>query len=784
MRYLLLSLLFLNVISLYGDTPYSRYDEITISNVKVNVSQNEDTELMSNLIVINDFLYALSKFDYQNTLDGKERDIKIFDNYGELYDYRVSFYRNLESGAITSNLWTYKELDNIVKRNLHSNIGTITIQDSQTDTLPFGAFEMNYARYEGIVDAKPDMTIVVGSAPAQDEHYDAGVIPYSNDDESIAYYGGYIKATIDGTKNILYSSEYENDLATTIFYVINDGDNSQGRVIFDQYKVFDFATNDTQLRVQRKSAPAGVTYPATSDEQLVDWGVDGEATTYSKVDLNNTKAIYYIFDSDGEFYQHEIECSVGSQTVAFNEFGVLYVNKANDIYADIDAILNYENNNSINCGGLELQLKKRYLEGNLVKLDTDNTSLTFFDSSFVLPTQKYEHQKIVSLGAKKDTTVWDEILTLNNYSADIESLTTLNKDFIDCALVETLYTGNSNKDEIAKLLKNNFTKCAIVNGVLLASNDTDSRVLDKVRKIFYEIVDNNEDGIVDDATVLSKFNSYSSWIPITSTTTQKSVIQNMNTYLPNVLSIDVDTAVSDELGMWNHLTKKSIEAWYAFGLTKSYPTIFNSDETSILGKIALEAIDGENPWYTNSAVGTTDTQKIIDFFINILGLYENAYLPLSTVTMPMTRADIMLKLQETQNGVDFLEILNNSTYNLLAFCLDYSVDIEQSAPNIAPVADAGLDKNVFTGASVQLDASASGDADKDPLTYVWSIVSKPISSQAILTDDTTLNPTFSVDLDGDYVVKLVVNDGDANSTEDTITVNASTFDDFTPPSFN
>lgn len=784
MRYILLSLLFLNFSYLYAIDQFSRYDEMTMSNVKVKISQNKDVELMSNLIVINDFLYALSKFDYQNTLDGKERNIKIFDSYGELYDYRVSFNKNLETGAITSNLWTYKELDNIVRRNLHSNIGTITIFDSQTESLPFGAFEMHYARYEGIVDAKPDMDIVVGAVGAKDEYYDSGVVPYSENDTSIGYYGGYMKATIDGTKNILYSSEYENNLPVSIFYVENDGDNSKGRVIFDQYKVFDFATSDMQLRVQRRVAPEGVVYPELSDEQLVDWGVDGEAITYSKVDLNNTKAIYYIFNDDGSFHQEITTCTIAEETVEFNEFGILYVEKSNDIYNDIDAILDYENNNSISCGDTELKLKKRYLEGNLVKLAQDNNSLTFLDSNFTFPTQQYNHQKIADIGAKKDTTVWDTIATLNNNSSDLESLTTLNKSFIDCALVGTLYEGNSERDKISALLNGAFTKCAIVNGVLIASNDDDAGVLDKTRQLFYEILDNNEDTKFDDATVLSKFYKYSSWIPIVSTNIQKSIVEDMKQYLPNVVSINADDAISDEVGIWKHLTRKTIEGWYRFGLTPSYPTIFNADETTTLGKIAIEAIYGDTPWYKSTKPNATQAENIINFFIDIVGVYGNVFIPEVEITMPSTREELKVKLQETQNGRDFFEILSNSTYNLLNNSLNKSVNIERSIPNVAPVANAGLDTTVYTTASVKLDASASSDANKgDPLTYIWSITSKPAESGASLIESTTVNPTFIVDVDGTYVVKLIVNDGDFNSTADSVTINSSTLIDLTPPSF-
>ncbi len=79
--------------------------------------------------------------------------------------------------------------------------------------------------------------------------------------------------------------------------------------------------------------------------------------------------------------------------------------------------------------------------------------------------------------------------------------------------------------------------------------------------------------------------------------------------------------------------------------------------------------------------------------------------------------------------------------------------------NIAPVAQAGPDQYVVTGQSGTLDGSGSTDANGDTLTYSWSVQSRPAGSTiGTVTNPTTSTPTFTPDLDGFYVVSLIVTD--------------------------
>src|ERR1035437_5374708 len=93
-----------------------------------------------------------------------------------------------------------------------------------------------------------------------------------------------------------------------------------------------------------------------------------------------------------------------------------------------------------------------------------------------------------------------------------------------------------------------------------------------------------------------------------------------------------------------------------------------------------------------------------------------------------------------------------------------SVTVTVSVDNAAPVASAGLAQNVATGALVTLDGSASSDANRDALSYLWTLTTKPAGSNATLSSPTSVQPTFIADVAGTYSASLVVNNGKLNSS--------------------
>jgi len=73
------------------------------------------------------------------------------------------------------------------------------------------------------------------------------------------------------------------------------------------------------------------------------------------------------------------------------------------------------------------------------------------------------------------------------------------------------------------------------------------------------------------------------------------------------------------------------------------------------------------------------------------------------------------------------------------------------------------------GSTVMLNGNVQTNS-KSPVTYLWTLTSKPVGSVAALSSTTTPQPTFTADVAGDYVVTLIVNDGTASSAPSTVTI--------------
>ncbi len=94
--------------------------------------------------------------------------------------------------------------------------------------------------------------------------------------------------------------------------------------------------------------------------------------------------------------------------------------------------------------------------------------------------------------------------------------------------------------------------------------------------------------------------------------------------------------------------------------------------------------------------------------------------------------------------------------------------VRVSFANVKPVADAGPGQSVTLGDTVTLNGTLSRDANGDSLTYQWSLSIVPPGSSLGGYSSTGVTTTFVPDAPGDYVAKLVVNDGFVNSDPATV----------------
>jgi hypothetical protein len=79
-----------------------------------------------------------------------------------------------------------------------------------------------------------------------------------------------------------------------------------------------------------------------------------------------------------------------------------------------------------------------------------------------------------------------------------------------------------------------------------------------------------------------------------------------------------------------------------------------------------------------------------------------------------------------------------------------------AAYNTLPIANPGLPQAVIAGAGVTLSGRLSVNTSNNPLSYAWTLVTKPAGSAAVLSGASTPNPTLITDLVGDYSIRLVV----------------------------
>jgi len=107
----------------------------------------------------------------------------------------------------------------------------------------------------------------------------------------------------------------------------------------------------------------------------------------------------------------------------------------------------------------------------------------------------------------------------------------------------------------------------------------------------------------------------------------------------------------------------------------------------------------------------------------------------------------------------------------LSACGSGGVDSSTPEPEgIKPTANAGTDQEVVELDAVNLSGTLSTSNNSSDLTYLWRLVPPIESTSASLSSSTDEKPSFEPDVGGIYTATLVVNNGEADSIEDSVKI--------------
>ena len=109
---------------------------------------------------------------------------------------------------------------------------------------------------------------------------------------------------------------------------------------------------------------------------------------------------------------------------------------------------------------------------------------------------------------------------------------------------------------------------------------------------------------------------------------------------------------------------------------------------------------------------------------------------------------------------------------LLTMQLD-SGNVAEAGVRSEPVADAGDDLQVVVGKTVVLDGSRSFHPSGKQLKFKWALLEVPPGSSARLHKKNSVQPSFTADTHGRYVIELTVHSGMKWSSTDTLTVSTA-----------
>ncbi len=137
----------------------------------------------------------------------------------------------------------------------------------------------------------------------------------------------------------------------------------------------------------------------------------------------------------------------------------------------------------------------------------------------------------------------------------------------------------------------------------------------------------------------------------------------------------------------------------------------------------------------------------------------------------LSRADrIKTAFKADVPGTYVAQLIVTDTQGMASDAQTVKVNVPVNRQPVATISE--VLSQVSAGDLITLYGSASKDPEGALLKYRWSLLYKPAKSQASLSGDDGVESSLQLDVNGSYVVELVVNDGEFDSVP--VTVNVST----------
>lgn len=154
-------------------------------------------------------------------------------------------------------------------------------------------------------------------------------------------------------------------------------------------------------------------------------------------------------------------------------------------------------------------------------------------------------------------------------------------------------------------------------------------------------------------------------------------------------------------------------------------------------------------------LNNTDAQFVERLYINVLKRKPDVSgekFWLGNLNSGLSRAEVLLAFAGSPEN-----------QSLTAGTIDKGMLFAEPGIAYIPVSNATAPTHAAVGTSIKVNGTTSTDANNDKLNYFWTIVTKPIGSNASFNDFTATQPTLTLDKVGVYELSLRTSDSQSPS---------------------